>query len=347
MNAFTYPCYVAGATTCGYELMAYSTATLTGTSLYTLPASPNGLRRAIYNQPLSGPASHVNGSRFMFLGAVQVAGGIGGGGNSTTNGILKIPLQNSFIGSTLYFKFQAFNTAGGGLQDISTCVAYPYTPAGCAVGAITGAITTITATAPAPGAFSVPHHLLYTPALAIVQMTSTGSMWLSSVDGTNVNLVASDAGVTAIVTLFQLPANANPVLSPGAPGNFNVPHTLVSTPALVIPQMTSGGDIWKQTPVADTTKLYFTASDAGVTGVGYAWTVAPITTSLPRFAKVPFTSTAGNFSVAHGLAYTPLLAIVRLTVGGAVWLQSTFADAVNLFLVGSDTGLTGEVEVWG
>ena len=34
---------------------------------------------------------------------------------------------------TLYIKLQSFNVFGGGVQDLSTCTAYTYTPTGVAI----------------------------------------------------------------------------------------------------------------------------------------------------------------------------------------------------------------------
>ena len=52
-------------------------------------------------------------------------------------------------------------------------------------------------------------------------------------------------------------------------------------------------------------------------------------------------SAGGNFTVAHGLSWTPAAVLFMPTSGGAVWCQSTFADATNLYLTASDGGVTG------
>ncbi len=56
-------------------------------------------------------------------------------------------------------------------------------------------------------------------------------------------------------------------------------------------------------------------------------------------------STAGNFTVAHGLGRAPIEAIVTMTSGGAIWCQATCFDATNLYLVASDASLTAAVRV--
>lgn len=119
---FTYPCYVAGGTTnIPYELMTYAVATLTSTYNYTLKATGGGtnkLRRAVFGAPqaLAG-VDHPLGSRFAFL-------------NPAGTGILKVNMDPSWIGKTLYFKFATFNTMLGAQTDITSLTAYSYTPAG-------------------------------------------------------------------------------------------------------------------------------------------------------------------------------------------------------------------------
>lgn len=125
---FTYPCYVSVGTACiPYELMTYDIATLTSANKYTLVAigSPPTyeLRRGVFGAP--GPTvgtgiDHPGGSRFAFLG-----------NQNSTVGILKINLDPSWIGKTLYFKFLAFNTIGNNLQAQSAATAYSYAPTGC------------------------------------------------------------------------------------------------------------------------------------------------------------------------------------------------------------------------
>jgi len=130
------------------------------------------------------------------------------------------------------------------------------------------------------GDFSLPHGLGATPALALVQMTSGGSIWFQTVpyDATDVNLVASDVGVSGIVYVWlHMPTitvvtSAQIPLAPSAPGNFTVAHGLGKTPTLVIIRMSSGGSIWLQEPPYDASDLYLVASDAGVTGEAEVWT---------------------------------------------------------------------------
>jgi len=63
----------------------------------------------------------------------------------------------------------------------------------------------ISAAPSAPGNFTLQHYLGRTPTGAVIRMTSGGAIWFQSptdVDGTNLYLVASDAGVTAKVVVW-------------------------------------------------------------------------------------------------------------------------------------------------
>ena len=59
------------------------------------------------------------------------------------------------------------------------------------------------------------------------------------------------------------------------------------------------------------------------------------------------TSNPGNFSLAHSLGTTPSAVTIEMTSGGQVWFQTPRYDSSNVYLVASDTGLTGTVMVWG
>ena len=202
----------------------------------------------------------------------------------------------------------------------------------------------------APGNFTVAHGLGTTPKFAIIQMTSGGQIWLqspTSFDATNLYLAASDASATAIAAVWASAADAEIALAPSAPGAFSVPHGLAQTPALVLVEMTSGGQVWFQATPWDGTIIYLEASDAGVTGKAEVWLNVPIL-NISSFKKIALAPSApGNFTVAHGLGKIPTLAIVRMSSGGQIWLQSpTSFDVTNLYLEASDAGITGEAEVW-
>lgn len=146
--------------------------------------------------------------------------------------------------------------------------------------------------------------------------------------------VGGTSGSTALAVVVEI------ALTPGSPGNFTVAHGLPAAPAFVLIQMDSGGDIWFQTPLRyDATNLYLTASDGGIVGKAQCWLLA-------ASAEIPFTSSIGNFSVPHGLGVAPVLIQIQKTAAGGVWLQTPNADATNVYLTGSDAGITGFLEVW-
>jgi hypothetical protein len=95
-------CFVDG------ELIAYSAATLTGPGQYTM----NGyITRALMGTVSS---AHAVGSNFLRLDGA----------------IFKYPYKASWIGQTIYLKFQSFNAYGNNAQDLSTLAAYTFVPAG-------------------------------------------------------------------------------------------------------------------------------------------------------------------------------------------------------------------------
>lgn len=54
----------------------------------------------------------------------------------------------------------------------------------------------------------------------------------------------------------------------------------------------------------------------------------------------------GNFSVPHLLEVIPYLIEIIPTAAGAIWGQAGYADATNINLVGSDTGVTATILVY-
>jgi hypothetical protein len=85
------------------EFLGYETAGLTSGFAYNLMGLARGLGA-------SSPTEHSTGAPFARLdGAI---------------GMFDLPANLS--GKILFFKFQSFNTLGGGLQDLSTCIVYTY-----------------------------------------------------------------------------------------------------------------------------------------------------------------------------------------------------------------------------
>ena len=113
------------------ELLAYETATLSGTSTYNL----TGLQRGLYS---SSPAAHSTRGAFSRLDGA----------------VFKYTVPANLIGKTLYFKFQSYNVFGKGLQELSSCVAYSHALAGTGIAQpvdITGFGAALTQGAPGSG----------------------------------------------------------------------------------------------------------------------------------------------------------------------------------------------------
>ena len=100
------------------ELLAYESATLTGANAYNL----TGLQRSFAG---TAGAAHTAGAPFARLDSA----------------VVHYDLPDTWIGVPLYFKFQSFNVFGAGIEDLSTCTGYAYTPNGSgALGPVTQAL---------------------------------------------------------------------------------------------------------------------------------------------------------------------------------------------------------------
>ncbi len=86
-----------------------------------------------------------------------------------------------------------------------------------------------------------------------------------------VGVVTTNA--TTVVAVQQAtPIYGSINITCAAAGNGSVAHLLGRAPLCAIIQMTSGGAIWFQTPTSyDGTRIYFVASDAGVTARVIVW----------------------------------------------------------------------------
>jgi hypothetical protein len=92
------------------ELVSYQTATLTSANNYALTT----IYRGVYGTAIG---SHSSGAPFARL----------------DNAVFEYDLPSQYVGKTLNIKLQSFNVFGGGVQDLSACTAYTYTPTGVAV----------------------------------------------------------------------------------------------------------------------------------------------------------------------------------------------------------------------
>ena len=91
------------------ELLSFETATLTSANNYSLTT----MYRGLYG---TAAAAHSTGAPFARL----------------DDTIFKYDLPPQYVGVELYVKLQSFNVFGGGLQALSACAAYTYTPSGAA-----------------------------------------------------------------------------------------------------------------------------------------------------------------------------------------------------------------------
>jgi putative tail protein len=98
----------------GGELLAYQTATLTGTFGYDLTT----LYRGAYGTTI---ADHPAGSQFALLN-----GAIG-----------HFPYPANLVGQTIYLKFVSLNIVGGAVQDLASVPAYTYTITGAGQATVT------------------------------------------------------------------------------------------------------------------------------------------------------------------------------------------------------------------
>lgn len=78
--------------------------------------------------------------------------------------------------------------------------------------------------------------------------------------------------------------------------------------------------------------------------LGVKWAGATTSFSIVEVSLAP--SSPGNFTVAHGLGVTPTSALIQMTSGGQVWFQTVRFDSTNLYLVASDSGITGKAVVF-
>lgn len=126
------------------------------------------------------------------------------------------------------------------------------------------------ATAPAPGAApaSSTSYLWYNSTSGFYyNTTGTAGTAGDALLGIVVTSATAVTGVTSATKIYGAVA-----LAPTAPGNFTVAHLLGRAPAGVALRMTSGGQIWFQSPTdLDATNLYLVSSGATVTGKVIVW----------------------------------------------------------------------------
>jgi hypothetical protein len=114
------PSDAAAGVTASYvdgEILSYEDAVLSSADHFNC----TGLYRALYGTTVG---AHAVGTAFARL----------------DDAIFKFDLTQDYIGKTLYLKFQSYNIFGGGLEDLSTCVAYTFSPGGVGFGTGAGGL---------------------------------------------------------------------------------------------------------------------------------------------------------------------------------------------------------------
>jgi|GEM_PF-3261003 len=231
-----------------YELMTYALAELVGTEIYALKAlatgSPpvgNHLDRGVFGCPAPNqgvfhqgpiipavPLSQSGTSRFCFVGPPYT-------------GIMRLALDPTWIGKTLYFKFAAFNSNIAQVQDLADCTPYAYTPTGAA-GSASGNPSSYSVTPTPAGSPPVaPSAALSNPTATTIDMAQVTANFPS-------NTVVYNARV------FTIPAPSVPttyyvtITDPGytgdSPGQTNLVGICQTSAALVgVPGNTYIGSI--------------------------------------------------------------------------------------------------------
>ena len=162
------------------ELLAFGAVTPTGT--YT--ADLTYLERAQFGTP--GDAA-VIGAQFTLL---NVNWGPGGG-LSTDGTNLMFDLPSQYMGVPIYLKFQSYNLFGNALQDLSTCIAYEYTPGGKGIQEPLAGQWTATAIDHAAGTGAIPVPAIEFTGSASDNPNATTVIFYGSTDGTNYNVLGT------------------------------------------------------------------------------------------------------------------------------------------------------------
>jgi len=92
------------------ELLSYETATLTAANHYSLTT----IYRGLYG---TAAVAHSAAAAFARLDSA----------------VFEYDLPPQYVGQTLYIKLQSFNVFGGGVQELSACTVYTYSPTGVAI----------------------------------------------------------------------------------------------------------------------------------------------------------------------------------------------------------------------
>ncbi len=168
------------------------------------------------------------------------------------------------------------------------------------------------------------------------------------------DLLFPDLNINGVVSGFILSTSSTlvPGLTSGILYSQGKRFAPASAPALGSANASTTNYLWYNT----TTGFYYnttgTANTTGDAFIGTVVTSATAVTSVTQattiWGQVSAAPTGtGNFSLAHLLGRKPVGAIIQMTSGGSIWFQTpTMFDTTNLYLVASDAGITGKVQIW-
>jgi hypothetical protein len=203
------------------ELLAYEVATLTSSYHYNL----TDLQRGLYG---TSGAAHLSGANYfrIVLGSTVIA----------------YDLPPSYIGVTLYVKFQSFNIFGSGVEELSACTAYTYVPTGAGLSPAFQEVVSGLSGASVSAPIQIPANVYLASVASLVTTTITGPM-------------SFEVGTSASPGLFgsSLPLTA------GSSYAGAISSMLITTPTTIVLTATGGS---------------FTAGAVQLT-ITYAQSVAP------------------------------------------------------------------------
>lgn len=171
-----------------------------------------------------------------------------------------------------------------------------------------------------------------------------------------VDTLVGDLGLNGLVSGFQLSTSntLNPGLTTGilyANGSRYAPSEASAglAPANATSYLFYQEESWPNSYYYRSVLAALNPGDAfiGIV-VANATQIVSVTQAASLFSQIPVAPTApGDFTVPHLLGRVPIGAHVRMTSPGSIWWQSPVdTDAVNLYLVASDAGVTAKVQVW-
>jgi hypothetical protein len=105
-DSFGDPCYLAGSDVYHWEVICYTAVTLTSAEHYSLATY---IRRGVLG---TAHTAHTTAQRFAAIDGA----------------LFRVSMPSTWVGLTLYFKFQAYNKLGGQINSLANCTAYTFTP---------------------------------------------------------------------------------------------------------------------------------------------------------------------------------------------------------------------------